>query len=153
MPVRYCWAAAGRIHGRLDVKIVETALPKLEAFAHHAESRGQVQASAERVFELLDDHTRLAAHMNQRSWRTGWSRMTLSLDERAGRALGSHIHLAGRVLGVQLSLEEVVIEHTPPARKVWATVGTPRLLVIGQYRMGFDLVPVNDASVSLTDLH
>ena len=130
------------------MKIVETALPKLEAFAHHAESRGQVQASAERVFELLDDHTRLAAHMNQRSWRTGWSQMALSLDEKAGRAPGSRIHLEGRVLGVQLSLEEVVIEHTPPVRKVWATVGTPRLLVIGHYRMGFELVPVNDADVA-----
>ena len=67
--------------------------------------------------------------------------MTLSLDEQAGRSLGSHIRLQGRVLGVQLSLEEVVTEHTPPTRKVWMTVGTPRLLVIGPYRMGFVLVP------------
>jgi hypothetical protein len=29
----------------------------------------------------------------------------------------------------------------PPARKVWETVGEPRLLVIGAYRMGFDLSP------------
>ena len=43
--------------------------------------------------------------------------------------------LPGRVLGVQLSLEEVVTEHTMPVRKVWATVGTPRLLVIRLLRM------------------
>ncbi len=78
--------------------------------------------------------------------------MTLSLDKQAGRALGSHIRLEGRVLGVQLSLEEVVTEHTPPARKVWATVGTPRLLVIGHYRMGFELLPVNDTSVASVSL-
>jgi hypothetical protein len=113
------------------VKTVETAAPKLEVFAYHAESHEQIQAPAERVFGHLDDHTRLAAHMNQRSWRTGWSRMTLSLDEQAGRALGSHIRMEGRVLGVKLSLEEVVTEHTPPARRVWRTVGAPRLLVIG----------------------
>lgn len=84
--------------------------------------------------------------------------MTLSLDEQAGRALGSRIRLEGRVLGVQLSLEEVVTEHTPAARKVWATVGTPRLLVIGPYRMGFELVPAggganaggSDGGVTLT---
>lgn len=29
----------------------------------------------------------------------------------------------------------------PPFRKVWETVGTPRLVVIGPYRMGFSLVP------------
>lgn len=54
--------------------------------------------------------------------------------------------LKGRVLGVQLSLEEVVAERTPPIRKVWMTVGTPRLLVIGPYRMGFVLVPASDGA-------
>ena len=57
-----------------------------------------------------------------------------------------------------LSLEEVVTEHTPPTRKVWMTVGTPRLLVIGPYRMGFVLVPArggansggSDGGVTLT---
>jgi hypothetical protein len=109
-------------------------------FPHHAESQGQVQAPAGPVFEHLDDHTRMSVHMNQRSWLMGWSRMKLSLDEQAGRATGSRMHLEGRVLGVQLSLEEVVTEHRPPARKVWMTVGAPRLLVIGAYRMGFVLV-------------
>ena len=132
--------------------IIEMPTPKLQAFALHAECRAQVQGSAGRVFEHLDDHARLAAHMNQRSWRTGWSRMALSLDEQAGRALGSRIHLEGRVLGVQLSLEEVVIEHTPPVRKVWATVGKPRLLVIGHYRLGFELTPVSGADVASASL-
>jgi hypothetical protein len=72
----------------------------------------------------------------------GWGRMDLHLDERAGRAVGSRIGLEGRILGVRLSLEEVVTEHTPPTRKVWVTVGTPQLLVIGPYRMGFALMPV-----------
>jgi hypothetical protein len=75
----------------------------------------------------------------------GWGRLRLHLDERAGRAVGSRIRLEGRVFGVRLALEEVVTEHAPPTRKVWVTVGTPRLLVIGRYRMGFALVP---ASVS-----
>jgi hypothetical protein len=67
--------------------------------------------------------------------------MDLDLDERAGRAVGSRIRLEGRILGVRLALEEMVTEHAPPTRKVWVTVGTPRLLVIGPYRMGFALVP------------
>ena len=140
------------------MKLDALAAPEQEAFAHHAQSHGQVQACAERVFEHLDDHTRLSAHMSRRSWRMGWSRMKLSFDEQAGRAAGSRMRLAGRVLGVRLSLEEVVTEHTPPTRKVWMTVGTPRLLVIGPYRMGFVLVPAwgganaggSDGGVTLT---
>lgn len=115
------------------------AAPDPDGFPYHAEAQGRLRAAAGRVFAFLDDHARLAAHMTRRSWRMGWSRMNLQFDEGAGQALGSRIRLEGRVLGVRLSLEEEVTEHTPPIRKVWATVGTPRLLVIGPYRMGFTL--------------
>lgn len=115
---------------------------EVDSYPFHAESSARIRASAERVFAHLDDHSRLAAHMSQRSWRMGWGRMDLQLDERAGRAVGSRIRLEGRVFGVRLGLEEIVTEYEPPARKVWETVGTPRLVVIGPYRMGFRLEPV-----------
>ena len=86
--------------------------------------------------------------MNRRSWRLGWGRMTLHADEQAGRAVGSRMTLEGRVFGVSLSLAEVVTEHAPPTRKVWATVGTPRLLVIGAYQMGFVLEPVGGGAAA-----
>jgi hypothetical protein len=122
-------------------RVSSEATPGQRAFPYHVESHGRLQAPAGRVFAQLDDHTRLAAHMSRRSWRLGWGRMDLHLDERAGRAIGSRIRLEGRVLGVRLALEEVVTEHAPPTRKVWMTVGTPQLFVIGPYRMGFVLMP------------
>ena len=114
----------------------------MTGYPFRVESRGRLLAPAERVFAHLDDHSRLSAHMSRRSWRMGWGRMNLHLDERAGRAVGSRIRLDGRVLGVRLALEEVVVEYEPPTRKVWETVGAPRLLVIGPYRMGFSLTHV-----------
>jgi hypothetical protein len=50
--------------------------------------------------------------------------------------------LSGRVFGIRLYLDEVVMEHEPPYKKSWDTVGEPRLLVIGPYRMGFELLSV-----------
>jgi hypothetical protein len=67
--------------------------------------------------------------------------MDVELDEGRGQRIGSRIRVAGRVFGIQLSIEEVVIERDPPRRKVWETTVPPRLLVIGHYRMGFDLTP------------
>jgi hypothetical protein len=61
--------------------------------------------------------------------------------------VGSRIRLSGRVLGVELSVEEVVVERNPPHRKVWETTGTPKLLVIGHYRMGFELSPQGSRSM------
>lgn len=79
--------------------------------------------------------------MSRPSWKTAGSRMAFELDERQGQAVGSHIILRGAVLGLPIFVEEVVREYLPPHRKVWETVGQPRLLVIGHYRMGLELTP------------
>ena len=114
----------------------------------HCESLLEVHTPADVLFSYLDDHAQLAAHMSKSSWMMLGSRMAIELDASQGRAVGAHICLAGRALGIPLSVEEVVIERQPPLRKVWQTVGIPRLLVIGDYRMGFEIRPLA-SSVSL----
>lgn len=57
------------------------------------------------------------------------------------------MRLSGRVFGVELSVEETVTERTPPRRKVWESTGAPKLLVIGHYRMGFELSPHGNGSM------
>ena len=105
------------------------------------ESNGLVQAPMDQLFAHIDDHTRLSSHMSERSWRTGGGRMETEIDSGRGQKIGSRIRLSGRVFGVGLSVEEIVVERDPPRRKVWETTGTPKLLVIGRYRMGFELSP------------
>lgn len=61
--------------------------------------------------------------------------MAIETDAAGGRAVGSHIRLAGRMLGIALHVECKVIRREPPRLKAWETVGEPRLLVIGPYRM------------------
>lgn len=107
----------------------------------HFESYAKLDVPAETVFSHLDDHQRLSAHMSQRSWMMAGGRMELVLDAAQGRALGSKIRLSGRVLGIPLEVEEVVTDYSPPLRKYWETTGTPKLLVIGHYRMGFEITP------------
>jgi hypothetical protein len=118
------------------------------ALPFHRESRREVHAAADMLFPYLDDHAQLSAHMGRSSWMMLGSRMAVELDTSKGRAVGAHIRLDGRVLGIPLSVEEVVIERQPPVRKVWQTLGVPRLLVIGDYRMGFEIQP-RGTSVSL----
>ena len=110
----------------------------------HEEYAGAVTAAAAEVFAHLDDQRRLSAHMSKRSWMTGWGAMEVRLDAREGKAVGSHIALAGRVFGIRLYLDEVVTEREPPWYKRWRTVGEPHLLVIGPYTMGFDIMETDD---------
>jgi hypothetical protein len=112
----------------------------------HEQSITDVPAAPQALFDFLDDPRRLGSHMEKGSWRTAGSSMAFELDAAQGRRVGSQIRLKGNVLGMSLALEEVVTEHEPPRRKVWRTVGTPRLLVIGAYAMGFDIAAVVNES-------
>ena len=114
---------------------------------YHFETTVEVSATADTVFSYLNDHGRLSAHMSRSSWMMAGSRMALELDATQGRTVGARIRLSGRVLGIPLSVEEIVTERKPPWRKVWETTGTPNLLVIGQYRMGYAITPKGKASL------
>ena len=117
-----------------------------DEFPFHHESRREIAVSPEILFSYLDDHNRLSGHMSKSSWMMAGSRMDIEFDAEKGQAIGSRIRLKGRALGVPLYVEEVVTERTPPLRKAWQTVGAPRLLVIGPYRMGFEIIPKGAAS-------
>lgn len=115
-------------------------------YAFREELTGFIDASIPEVFAALDDHTRLSSHMTERSWRMGWGRMEILPDAQRGKAVGSHLVLRGRVLGISLYVDEVVTSREPPFRKQWETVGVPHLLVIGAYQMGFELMGVGASS-------
>ena len=109
------------------------------SFAFHHESSGPAHAPVEQVFAFLDDPKALAAHMGESSMMMLGSHMSINVDAGGGRVIGSKARMQGRMLGVRPSLEEVITKRQVPAMKVWETIGTPKLLVISHYRMGFEL--------------
>src|SRR4030095_12114238 len=116
----------------------------------HEEEAVQVAASCESLYEYLDDPARLGAHMSRRNWRTAGMRMDYVLDAQRGQGIGARIGLRGALLGLRLEGDEVGVESAPPCRKSWETVGVPRLLVIGPYRMGFRIERNGPANAQLT---
>ena len=110
-------------------------------YPFHHRSEVDVDIDAHRLFAHLDDHKRLARHMEKPSLMMAGATMRVETDALRGQAVGSMIRVTGRVLGMKLAVEEVVTERVPPLRKIWETCGEPRLLVIGSYRMGFTISP------------
>lgn len=119
----------------------------MSGLTHHYEASALVQAPMDEVFTYVDDPTRLSSHMSKSSWMMGGGQMEIELDSGRGQNVGSRIRLAGKVFGMRLSVEEVVTERNPPHRKVWETIGSPRLLVIGRYRMGFEVTPQENGAL------
>ena len=113
----------------------------------HCESNGLVRAPMDQIFAHIDDRTRLSSHMSERSRRTGGGRVETEIDSGRVQKVGSRIRFSGRVFDVGLSVVEIVVERNPPRRKVWETTGTPKLLVISRYRMGFELSPQGKGSM------
>jgi polyketide cyclase/dehydrase/lipid transport protein len=128
-------------------QIAGPGVDSLAMLPDHFEASAFVAALPDIVFAYADDPARLSSHMSQSSWMMAGSRMEIELDANRGQTVGSHIRLRGKVFGLKLSLDEVVTERVPPQRKVWQTTGLPRLLVIGPYRMGFEIVPEENGSL------
>ena len=116
-------------------------------FPFHDESTALARAPVDRVFAHLDDPKALSAHMGESSMMMMGSRMSIDVDADGGRVVGSKIRMDGRMMGIPLSLEEAITERRVPTRKVWETIGTPKLLVIAHYRMGFELTPRSDSTL------
>ena len=117
------------------------------SLSFHDESTALANAPVDKVFAHMDDPKALAAHMGESSMMMMGSRMAIEVDAGGGRVIGSKIRMHGSMMGIALSLEEAITERQVPTRKVWETIGTPKLLVMSHYRMGFELTPKGDSSL------
>jgi len=115
-------------------------------YSRHYEAERVIPVSNAALFAYLDNQSQLSAHMTKRSWMMGGGRMDIATDEGGFQKVGSRLRLEGRAFGLKLTLDEAVTVHKPPLMKVWETVGTPKLLVIGDYRMGFRITPEQTSS-------
>jgi hypothetical protein len=113
----------------------------MTSYPFSAEARGIVEAPAEDVFAFLDDQENLSSHMSKPSGMMLGTAMKIVMEPDHTRRVGSRFGFTGSVLGIPLRVDEVVTSRTPPSGKTWETTAEPTLWVIGQYGMGFELVP------------
>lgn len=112
----------------------------------HFEETLLIPASQKEIFSYVDNHTNFSSHMSKSSWIMGGGHMDVKADSDNGQKVGSHIYLNGKVFGIDVYLDEVIKQYEPPRSKIWQTVGTPRLLVIGSYQMGIEISNQNEKS-------
>ena len=118
-----------------------------KVYGRHHQDGKLIPAGVAETFAFIDDHTRLSSHMNNPSWRMGGGKVDTSIDDGRGQEIGSHIRMNGKAFGIALFLDEVVTRREPPLLKAWETVGTPKLLVIGNYKMKVEIEPRNNRSL------
>ncbi|MBW9116402.1 SRPBCC family protein [Rhizobium cauense] len=107
-----------------------------------ATSTIDLQAPPQQVFAFLDDPTVVVAHMQKPSLMMLGATTEYDVDPGKGQAVGSIVKMRGKVLGMELLVEEIITEWQPPWRKSWQTLGRPKLLVIDSYHMDFVIRPI-----------
>lgn len=118
----------------------------MSKFGNHFEKIVKISAKPKEIFDFADNHENLSTHMKSLSWMMGGGKMDTQTDTGNGQKVGSHIRMSGNVLGFKLGLDEVVTIYDPPTRKEWQTVGGINLIVIGHYKLGFEVLPGNGDS-------
>lgn len=119
----------------------------MKNYPYHYEEATIVQTSPAELFAYADNPQRFSSHMSESSWMMGGGKMQVTTDEGHGQTVGSHIRLDGAAFGMHMSLDEVVVTHRPPSLKEWETVGIPKLLIIGNYKMAIRIEPKNNVSL------
>ena len=89
----------------------------IERYPFHHASEVDVCADAVTLFAHLDDYRHLAGHMEKPSLTMAGAVMRVETDMLQGKAVGSSTFVMGRVLGLNLRVEKVVIDRVPPLRK------------------------------------
>lgn len=103
------------------------------------ESSITLKAEPKEIFAYINDHKNFSSHMTKTSWMMGGGSMKVTTDGGNGQRIGSHIRLNGKAFGINLYLDEVITKYNPPHIKSWETIGEPKLLVIGSYKMGIEI--------------
>ncbi len=116
-------------------------------YLYNYKNSKSIPSRVEELFAFVDDPMQFSAHMGESSWMMAGSEMRTSVDEGGGKKIGSHIRMSGKVLGIKLFLDEVVTHREPPRIKTWETVGSPKLLIIGDYRMHIEIEPRGESSL------
>ena len=102
-------------------------------YAYREEAFTTVSSTPRALFGYLGDQANLGSHMEKPSMMMMGGSMRNVFDQDRGRATGSVIRMDGNVLGIGLTVEEVVTAREPPVRKVWETRGIPHLFILGGY--------------------
>lgn len=105
-----------------------------------------IRAPVEAVFAYLDDTRAIGKHMMSRSMPMMGGRMDYDFITPNPTGVGATYRGGGSVLGMRMEFTCEVSEWKKNERKVWRTVGTPRLLIIGPYEMGFTVADGTDAT-------
>lgn len=94
-----------------------------------------INAPLEIVFARMDDLSKTGMHMSNSSMMMMGSKLMLEQLPGPSQGLGASFHWSGSVMGMPIDITETVTKWVVNKEKIWETIGTPKIIILGWYRM------------------
>lgn len=105
-----------------------------------------INASPEKVFKHVDDIHCTGMHMSKSSMTMIGSKLNLEILSKNPTGLGATYRWYGKVMGLTMDFSEIVTKWIVNKERIWATIGSPKLIIMSGYEMSFALEPIGDKS-------
>jgi hypothetical protein len=99
------------------------------------------------VFRYVDDIRNTGWHMTHSSMPMMGGKLALEILSPNPTGVGATYRWHGTVLGLALDFIETVTEWDEAKRRVWHTVGFPRLFILAGYEMSLVVQPAGDGAL------
>lgn len=106
----------------------------------------EINAPADVVFRHVDDIRNTGMHMTESSMPMMGGALALEVLSPNPLGLGATYRMHGKVMGMTIDFTETVTEWVPNRKRVWKTIGEPKLIIMGGYEMSFLVEPVGGGS-------
>ena len=100
----------------------------------------------ENVFSFMDDVSKTGMHMSENSMMMMGSKLILEQIPGPSKGIGATFHWYGKVMRMPVDITETVTTWRENREKVWETTGTPKIILLGWYRMILKTEPAKDGT-------
>ena len=111
-----------------------------------------IHAPVERVFPFMDDLSKTGMHMSESSMMMAGSKLKLEHFSGPEKGVGAAYRWSGKMLGFELDFTVVVTKWIENFEKVWETIGTPKLIILGWYLMRLKTEPVTEGTLASLEI-
>ena len=107
-----------------------------------------INASPEKVFEILDDLGVTGMHMTQSSAMMMGSKLHLQYLTNNHNGLGSKYRWTGKMMGMNMDFTVEVTKWVKGIEKVWQTIGEADMIIYSWYRMNLLVTGNNNKTLA-----
>jgi hypothetical protein len=102
-----------------------------------------INAPVEAAFDYLDDLSKTGMHMSESSAMMMGSKLTLEHLPGPESGAGAKYRWFGKMMGLPLDFTVEVTKWIKNEEKTWETIGAPKMIILGWYRMRLMTEPDN----------